>query len=115
MAILQEGVSAAESWSALNFNGDVRLWQDCLGLVKYVAHLGKKKLGHYAQIPYLLASLDLPNVRDEALCQYSSAPRELHNRVSINFLDPSGLFYSDVMDMRSDGSGMSFRLQAAVL
>ena len=86
-----------------------------MGLVKYVAHLGKKKLGHYAQIPYSLASLDLPNVRDEALSQYSSAPRESHNRVSISFLDPAGLFYSDVMDMHSDGSGMSFRLQAAVL
>ena len=112
---MQVGVSATESWSVLDFNGDVRLWQDCVGPVKYVARLGKKKLGHHAHMPYLLASLDHPNVRGEALRQYSLAPRKLHNRVSINFLDPSGLFYSGVMDMRSGGSGMSFRMQAAAL
>ena len=68
------------------------------------ANLGKRKVAHLDRVPYLLARLDQPGIRDRCLEQWQEVSAAEHDLVTREFLDPSMRLRSFVDDIGDDGT-----------
>lgn len=109
-AALTEGLVQANGWTPTTFGCGDEFWRASQGSVRAVCGLAREKLRYLTKIPWLLARLDEPDVRDECVSQWDSAPPSAHHRVSAEFLAPGGPLRAMVDEIRPDGSGLSARL-----
>lgn len=65
--VLEAGLVEATAWGPEDYDGDANLWRECQGAVRYTCILAKEKLGYLNKVPYLLARLDEPGLRDQCL------------------------------------------------
>ena len=96
-------------WQASRFGGWAML-QQCQGCARACYWMAVERLQVFDRVPFLLARLDEPGVRNRCLAQYRSCAARLHHRVSFDFLDVDGSLFNDVMSMDDDGSNMSPQL-----
>ena len=84
-------------WDDTHFGDNVQLLVQVRDGVLSLESRGLEKFGYLPRIPYLIAKLDQPGIVEICFEQYARAPREAHNRNSVDLFDPSGRFYEDVM------------------
>lgn len=114
--ILDAGLADANDWLVARFGGDVDLWREGQGVVRFTVALAKEKIGHLDKVPYLLARLSEPGIRDRCLEQFQRAAPSEHHRVTRWFVDPDHAqsLRQDIENMSADGSNMSPALEMAV-
>ena len=104
----------AQSWTVGHYNGDLAMWQECVGACLFTVDLAVKSIAEYDQIPLLFARLDQPGIRDRCVAQFHEVPMALHNRVSLRVLAPGSSFIEAIMKMSPDGTGMEQHLRDEV-
>lgn len=68
-SLIQGMLEEANEWEALFFGGDIGLWQECQGVVRFTVVHAREKFAFASKIPYLFAKLP------EAMCRPSSGVR----------------------------------------
>ena len=111
---IASALSECNSWRAPDFDGDVPLLVEATGCARMVVALAQEKFSWVSKVPYILARLGEPNIRDEALRQFASVPLDRHHRISVLFLEESGSLGRAVRSMSADGTGMTSELALAV-
>ena len=81
------GMEQASAWTPASFNGRQDLQVDVLGLYRRTQATGLLKLDWLECIPWLLAKLPFPGVRDRVLRQWESVPSERHHAISNMWLE----------------------------
>ena len=82
----------AREWDDTHFGDNVQLLVQVRDGVLSLESRGLEKFGYLPRIPYLIAKLDQPGIVEIFFEQYARAPREAHNRNSVDLFDPSGRF-----------------------
>jgi hypothetical protein len=59
------------------------------GAVRKVVGVGKLKIKHLDEIPYLFARLGEPGIKDRVIEQWKSASKDRHHPVSVHIMDES--------------------------
>ena len=112
---LTSGLAEANSWAPTHFDGNVQVWQSAQGCARSTFALGSLKVRPFGSVPYLLARLGEPGVRDAVVTQFNAAPAEAHHPVTLKVLSPSSRLRVDIDRMHADGGGMSEALKAEVI
>ena len=99
---LRDGVDEAQAWTVESFKLDHQLWIQTVGAARYASDLARKKLHDLDCIPWLLARLLEPGVKEEVLRQFAEAPIESHHPVSLEFLMPGTSMRMHVDDLNDD-------------
>lgn len=111
---LEKGLKYANTWGPETWKCNDENWVEMVGCVRASFHLALRKVAFLDKVPYLLARLGEPGVRDRCLSQWAACPADEHHRVTREFLHPEGGLRCDVEAMSADGSGMSARLATEV-
>lgn len=113
-AEMRRALDTANSWTVETWGCGPDFLAQAQGCVRLVYAMGGEKFEFLSKLPYLLAQLHLPGVRDRALEQWRSAPPAAHHRVSREFLADGSPLRAQIERMNSDGSGMAPALKAEV-
>lgn len=112
--VLRRGLAEANAWTPEAWDVDQAMLAQMQSCVRGAYHLAMRKLEFLDRVPYLLASLGRPGVRDRCLEQWEKVAPQDHHKVSREFLDPRGRLRRYVDSMAPDGSGMAPELQQEV-
>jgi len=80
--VMSEGLEIANSWTAMDFNSDVSLWQNVVGTVRKSYLLGLEKSHFLNLVPWLFARIEEEGVKLEIETQWSSTAPENHHEVT---------------------------------
>ena len=114
MSVFDDMIAEANSWSTTFWDGVTELTNEVLGVARSMHNLGRLQMKAYDRLPLLLSRLRELGVRNRAIAYWNSAPREAHDKVSIEFMEEEGKFRDDIDDMHDQGGHMSARLENAV-
>ena len=112
-AALDAGLNEANSWVGNPFGGTIPQLHDLLGCIRGSFTLAHYKLRYLSKIPWLIARILEPGVRDECLIQWNSVPVAEHQRVSVEFFG-AGQLRRDIDMLAPDGSGATELLKQEV-
>lgn len=113
-AELRSGLDAANEWTVHTWDLGAESLLDFQACVRGTYELALRKLGFLDKIPYLLARLADPGVRDRCVAQWAACAPEGHHRVSHEFLSPTGALRPLVDAMRQDGTQIAPALQREI-
>lgn len=68
--VLSDMLAEATEWTPNTFGGDVAMWQECQGMVRFTFVYGKEKSAFLNKVPYLLAKLGEACLADRSLRQW---------------------------------------------
>ena len=114
--MIDAALREANEWVADDWQGQVGLWQSLQGCVRGAHALSMRKIRFLCDIPYLLARLAEPGIKDRCVAQFAAVPMAHHHRVSREFLEPghvSGLFPL-VHAINPEASNIDPRLQSEI-
>ena len=89
--VMSEMLNDAESWRADDWGGCKIFLDGIVAASRFCYRRGMFRIDHLNRIPYIFSRLDEPAFCVEAITQYDSAPKSMHNRISVEVCDPSGL------------------------
>ena len=72
--------------------------------MRYAYAFALRQIDHLQRIPWLIAQLDVPGVRDRCLEMYRSCHRSLHDRVSQACFDPEGPYFAIILGAGTFGT-----------
>jgi hypothetical protein len=110
VAELRNFLNVANSWTVSKFDGDLSLLLQCQACVRATFALALQKIDFLNCLPWNLARLGQPGVRDLCLHQWQLVSPERHCETTKRILDPDGILIGDVHAIDDDGQGVSFRL-----
>ena len=110
---LRNALAEVNSWDHGRLSDDLVLFRQAQACMRGTYLLALEKLQHLDEVPYLLARLDEPGVRDRCLLQWGEGAAGTHVPVSAEFLQEGSPLRRDLLAMNADGSGMSRVLQIA--
>ena len=95
---------------------DVRLWQEFTAVLRYGAHVGHQVFQHLDTLPWLLARLDQPGVKDRCLHRFALVPAAQHHELTRLYLDPEypGSLLHLVDDIDDEGGHVAPELRAQI-
>ena len=114
--VIDAALREANEWVADDWQGQVGLWQSLQGCVRGAHALSMRKIRFLCDVPYLLARLAEPGIKDRCVAQFAAVPMAHHHRVSREFLEPghvSGLFPL-VHAINPEASNIDPRLQSEI-
>ena len=82
-------------------------WVELVGCVRSLNLLGRRKLGHLVELPYLLSRLAEPGVKAQVDALWAARPAHEHHRVTRSFMQR---FADDVANIGPDGTPITARL-----
>ena len=88
---LERGLIEANGWSEQHFFGQAGTLADLLQLqvcVRGAVHLARMRFDYLGKLPWLIARILHPGVRERCIEQFESAPADRHHRVTLHFLLP---------------------------
>ena len=112
--VLQGALSEVNTWEAERFGGDRVLLRQAQACMRGSFLLAQEKVAYLDELPWLLARLQEPGVRDKCLLQWEEGAKYAGDSLTEEFLAESAPLRSDLIAMSPDGSGMSDRLWQAV-
>ena len=112
-AHLRLALDEINSWEPRMVGGDIDLLRQIQAVMRGTWMLSCEKIQFLDELPYLLARLHQPGVRDECLRQWEEVSPDAQDSVSAEFLQESSPLRNDILSMGSDGSGMTERLRQA--
>lgn len=104
---LQRGLEEANAWGPKSTSSGGSFWLECQAAVRATFELGTRKIKFLDKVPYLLARLAEPGVRQRCLDQWESCDPAGHHRVTVEFLSPAGALRRHIDAMNDDGTGMA--------
>lgn len=113
-AALRRGLDEANAWTADTWNCGTEAWLDMQAAVRAAHRLATQKISFMTKVPYLLARLGHPGVKEQCLQQWASCPPHRHHRVSREFLEEGSQLRKDIEALTPEGGNMSARLKAQV-
>jgi hypothetical protein len=113
-ATLEGGLTVCNAWTLGFCDGDADLLRHGQGCVRGLVVLAFKKLDFLNCVPWLLARLDEPGVKDLAISQFESELPCRHHRVTHEFLNPSENLRAHVDAIDDHGCGLSVALVVEV-
>lgn len=111
---LKRGIDEANTWKEGAFGSGLTP-EALAGLqvcVRFSYSIAFKRHDYLSTVPYLLARLLQPGIKQRCLAQYTSMQN--HHPVTDYFLSPSGPLRSDVDMLEPDGAGATHRLRQEV-
>ena len=111
--VVTAALREANAWVAADWGGLPLLVASLQGCVRGMCALSLRKIAYLDRIPYLLARLCEPGIRQRCEAQWAAVPPEGHHRVSHEFLNPahdSGL-QPLVAAINPDGANVDPRLR----
>ena len=111
---MRDSLDEVNGWTPGDALGDTTLMRQMQACMRYAWLLSEDKLEFLNQVPWLLARLNQPGVRDLCLAQWAeAADPSAHHAVTKEFLTPGCALHCDIVAMNCDGTGMSERLTSA--
>ena len=107
-SILRAGLDAANGWSE-EYWGLPAEHDDMVGVVRATFLLAERKTAFLGRLPWLIAQLPAPGVKERIQQQWREAPREHHHRATQLFMDD---FAAELDDIDEHGEGVSDRLRS---
>lgn len=108
---LQGGLDETRSWDLNTFTGcSSEDFQYILVSVRSSYSLAMKRFEYIGLLPWLLARLPEPGIRDRCVTQYRTYTK--HHPLTDKFLAPDGELRQHVDAMRADGTGISSLLRS---
>ena len=106
MSTLRDGLKQANEWSAYFWGlpGDWAMFQGC---VRNTFLQGSRKFDFLDKVPWLIARLAEPGVRDRVRAQWAGTAAHHHHRATVAFMTEFGAELDLIGD---DGEGISERL-----
>jgi len=111
---LRSALGESNSWGVHDYGGNAALLVQVQGCMRAVFAFGSEYIAPLNKVPYLLARLREPGVRDEAVRQYNAVAEALHDDTTVHYLSPSRFVRAEIDAMNVDGTGMSDSLEELV-
>ena len=99
---LRELLDAANGWTETTWGGSRAFLVSLQAMVRAVFSRSHQKIAFLDRIPLLIGRLGEPGVRKRILDQYAEQPKENHNKVSIEVLEPGSEGRRDIEAMPDD-------------
>ena len=109
---LGDGIGEVESWTLEWFGGHFDIWQESSGCSRAVYRLAMIKTEYLRRIPYKLARILEPGMKEILQAQYRSAPRAAHHYASVEMFD--GIYAGDLAAYAPPEEDASPQLKQAV-
>eukprot|EP00959_Pyramimonas_sp_CCMP1952_P260101 5438099-Pyramimonas_sp.AAC.1 len=110
----RRGLQEANYWKQGRFGPHQSLLGEAQGLVRSAHALAALKIRFLNDLPYVLARLRTPGVRDVCIALYTMHPEAHHDETTLHFLRPGGPLRAAVGAMGQGGSTMSAELEFEV-
>jgi hypothetical protein len=113
VAELTRVLEASTKWSAETWMLSHAALIELQGCIRATCHLARRVFAWLDRLPYLLARLGEPGVARRCVEQWESCRADEHHRVSRKYM--AGALRADIDAVRPDGSGISARLDVALM
>jgi hypothetical protein len=112
---LDDLLSQAREWNYASFTLGEPFLQEVLAMVRSVFHRGGLKIQYLDEIPMLISRIGLEKgAGRRCVAQYDSAPAHLHDKTSVEFLDPASPRRAEILSYEDDDVEMAVLLDTGI-